>query len=111
MAQARQCGKCGGSMGEGFVLDRSHGAMTLATWVEGAAEKSVWTGVRTAGRRQSDIATWRCTRCGFLESYAAAEPDLSAHAGTRKVALTIVLTALAVALLIGVVGAYLAQRG
>ena len=39
-------------------------------WIEGAPEKSFWIGIKTRGRRKLKIETWRCGRCGYLESYA-----------------------------------------
>jgi ribosomal protein S27AE len=110
MPQPKQCPKCAGSMAEGFVLDRAHGAVGVSSWVEGMPERSVWTGVRLRGRAQSAIATWRCGRCGFLESYASGEPDGSL-AAQKKAAGLIVALAVAAALLLSLVAAYLAQRG
>jgi hypothetical protein len=58
-------------MSEGFVLDvNQHGARSVATWVQGAPEKSRWLGVKVGNRPKLEIQTWRCCRCGFLESYA-----------------------------------------
>ena len=58
-------------MSEGFVLDiNQSGGRTVATWVEGAPEKSKWVGVKLGKRPKFEIQTWRCRRCGFLESYA-----------------------------------------
>jgi hypothetical protein len=97
-------------MAEGFVLDRTHGGVGVSSWVEGEAETSVWTGIKLAGRAQTPIATWRCGRCGFLESYASGEPDRS-QAARRRAALAIVLVAVAAALILGLAAAYLAQLG
>jgi ribosomal protein S27AE len=108
--QSKECPKCAGSMAEGFVLDRSHGSVGVSSWVEGTAEKSVWTGVKLAGRPQSPIATWRCGRCGFLESYSADGPEGGA-AGQKRAAAAVLAVAIAVALMLGLAGAYLAQRG
>ena len=64
------CVKCGGSMHEGFVLDHGDsGAQTIATWHEGAPRKSFWLGIKE-GDSQTNIRTYRCQRCGYLESYA-----------------------------------------
>jgi len=71
MAQSKQCPKCGGAMVDGFVVDHTHGGVGVASWVEGAPEKSFWLGLKLRGKRTLGIATWRCGRCGFLESYAA----------------------------------------
>jgi hypothetical protein len=96
-------------MAEGFVLDKTHGGVGVSSWVEGVPEKSIWTGLNLAGRSQSRIATWRCGRCGFLESYAAGEPDGSAAAQKRAVAL-VVAAAIAAAVLLALVAAYVALR-
>jgi hypothetical protein len=97
-------------MAEGFVLDRAHGSVGVSSWIEGTAERSVWTGIKLGGRPQVPIATWRCGRCGFLESYASGEADAGA-AAQKRTAAAIVLVAIAVALMLGLAGAYLAQRG
>jgi hypothetical protein len=58
-------------MSEGFVLDRGESnAKMLQKWVEGAPERSFWLGVRTKGRDAYEVMTFRCDRCGYLESYA-----------------------------------------
>jgi len=58
-------------MTEGFVLDiGQNGGRTVTSWVEGAPEKSFWLGVKLGSRAKFEIQTWRCARCGFLESYA-----------------------------------------
>ena len=41
-------------------------------------------GVKLGGKARSQIATWRCRRCGYLESYAMEEPNLAAEAQTRS---------------------------
>ena len=68
---SRVCVKCGGEMEEGFVLDNTHGARLQSGWVEGAPEPSFWTGLKLKGKEQIPITTFRCRRCGYLESYAA----------------------------------------
>lgn len=64
------CPKCSGKMQEGFICDHSHGFRLVSTWVEGAPEKSVWTGVKLKGRKTIEARTFRCDKCGFLEAYA-----------------------------------------
>lgn len=70
MAQSKDCPKCGGAMIAGYVVDHTHGGANVAQWVEGAPDKSFWVGLKLRGKPRLDIATWRCRRCGFLESYA-----------------------------------------
>lgn len=58
-------------MTEGFVMDTNqHQQRTVSTWVEGIPEKSFWLGLKLGKKPKFEIQTWRCGRCGFLESYA-----------------------------------------
>jgi len=58
-------------MEPGFLIDRGHlNALETAQWVEGEPEKSFWTGLKTKGRDRHPVTTYRCERCGYLESYA-----------------------------------------
>lgn len=69
-----KCPRCGIDMQEGFILDRAHNNRGGASlWVEGTPEKSFWTGIRTRGLEKRRITSYRCMRCGLLESYAVAE--------------------------------------
>jgi hypothetical protein len=57
-------------MEEGYVLDRNHGSSgSPSSWIEGAPERA-WYGLKTKGRDVLSVRTFRCTRCGYLESYA-----------------------------------------
>ncbi len=67
------CPRCGKRMEAGYLLGRSsdrggYGPMT--SWVEGQPVRSWWFGIRTKGRRVLTTSTYRCTGCGYLESYA-----------------------------------------
>ena len=65
------CPKCGSSMSEGFVIDHGdYGSRSVSTWHGGEPRKSVWTGLKLSKDEQFEISTFRCNRCGFLESYA-----------------------------------------
>ena len=108
MAQTRTCPKCSGAMHEGFVVDATYGSMTVASWVEGAPRKSIWTGVKVSGRPRSEISAWRCTRCGFVEHYAAAAPDRRYEAEQRKQVLQVV--AITVGMLLVLLGAVVLFR-
>ena len=87
-------------MTEGFVLDATHGAVTVSSWVEGPPVKSMWTGVKLSGKARSDVASWRCNRCGFLEHYAPAAPDRKHEAAQRSQALMVVGVTSAILLLV-----------
>ena len=65
-----QCPKCQTRMDEGFIKDEGYGHVLPSKWVEGSPEKSFWLGTKTAGKKQVQVSTFRCTKCGYLESYA-----------------------------------------
>ncbi len=66
----RRCGKCDGAMREGFLIDRAKNATRVAHWAEGPPETWFLGILRLRGRRQLPIRTFRCSKCGYLESYA-----------------------------------------
>lgn len=68
------CPKCRSAMDVGFIKDESYGTTHVTEWVEGEPEKSVWTGTKTSGRQLMPVTTYRCTSCGYLESYARPAP-------------------------------------
>jgi DNA-directed RNA polymerase subunit M/transcription elongation factor TFIIS len=56
----------------GYIIDHTqHGSSVVQTWFAGKPEKSFWTGLQTEKRDHRQVVTFRCTRCGYLESYAA----------------------------------------
>lgn len=66
-----ECLRCKTPMEAGFVVDHGHGnALQEQEWVEGPVVKSFWMGINTKGRQKRNVRTWRCPRCGYLESYA-----------------------------------------
>lgn len=74
------CPKCSGAMAEGFVLDNAYGALKQSHWLEGKPERAHRTGIFlksasiiTKDRQLLAVTTYRCERCGFLESYARDE--------------------------------------
>ena len=66
------CPKCASAMEEGFLLDKTDptGFPLAPEWAEGTPEPSMWTGLKLKGRVRHKVTTYRCTHCGFLESYA-----------------------------------------
>lgn len=70
---APRCAKCDVPTEVGFVLDNAHSGRVQSGWVEGPPERSFWFGIKLGGREQIPIMTYRCPRCGYLESYA--RPD------------------------------------
>ena len=64
------CAKCRSAMEEGYVLDRGDGgSKKVAEWVEGQPQRA-WYGLKTKGHDVRPVRTFRCTKCGYLESYA-----------------------------------------
>jgi len=62
-------------MEEGFVLDQQrHNAATVSKWVEGSPEKRWW-GLNIRGRKVLSVITFRCARCGYLESYTVSPEE------------------------------------
>jgi hypothetical protein len=72
-ARPHKCSKCGDEMEQGFVLDNTYGARIVSQWVAGPPEKSFWFGTKLPDNSLIPIGTFRCTSCGFLESYARPE--------------------------------------
>lgn len=69
-----QCPKCNGEMVQGFIFDRGDGGLRrVINWVEGAPDKAFWTVTRVPEEKCVPVGTFRCSVCGFLESYAHPE--------------------------------------
>jgi hypothetical protein len=54
----------------GYLLGNMHGGSAPTAWIDGPPERSFWAGLRLKGHRRLPLKTYRCTRCGYLESYA-----------------------------------------
>jgi hypothetical protein len=57
-------------MERGFTVDEGYGTRSVPKWVAGGPVKSMWTGLKLRGKVRLEVATYRCKRCGYLESYA-----------------------------------------
>ena len=59
-------------MEAGYIVDNGYGKATVSQWVEGDPESSFWMGggLKLRGKDKLDVTTYRCRRCGYLESYA-----------------------------------------
>jgi hypothetical protein len=60
-------------MVQGFIVDWTHGGTLVSNWFEGAPEKSFWRGTTATKDKCVPVGTFRCSGCGFLESYARPE--------------------------------------
>jgi hypothetical protein len=73
-AATGRCPKCAGEMVQGFIVDWAQGgARRVLNWVEGAPAKSFWHGTRAPAEKSMAVGTFRCSQCGFLESFARPE--------------------------------------
>ena len=73
-AKTMRCPKCNREMAQGFIVDFHAGGQRLVSnWVEGAPEKSFWHRTDAPADRSVPVGTFRCSACGFLESYARPE--------------------------------------
>lgn len=67
-----ECPACRVTMTDGFIIDRAHhGTPSQQEWVEGEPVKSFWVGLKLKGREKIAVRTYRCPRCGLLQSFAA----------------------------------------
>ena len=66
------CPKCSAQMNEGFILDDTYGGKVQSEWAGGTPRRSIWTGLKVAKEDRHAVTTYRCPKCGYLESYAAA---------------------------------------
>lgn len=74
IAEPTRCSKCNGEMVQGFIVDHHAGGKRLvSSWVEGAPEKSFWHSTNVPAEKCVPVGTFRCSACGFLESYARPE--------------------------------------
>jgi uncharacterized protein (UPF0212 family) len=77
IAGNNRCPKCNSEMVQGFVIDWNSAGRLVSNWVEGAPEKSFWTGTKVDIEKCIPVGTFRCPGCGFLESYA--QPEFAAR--------------------------------
>ncbi|MDX2191841.1 MAG: hypothetical protein NW201_00710 [Gemmatimonadales bacterium] len=73
MGTPLSCLRCEAPMELGYVLDQSDAGRSEQRWVQGPPEPSLWMGLQIGGRHTHAVRTYRCTRCGWLESYAVGE--------------------------------------
>src|SRR5271170_6266458 len=63
------CSKCGGRLEKGFILDHTGASYAhRSSWTPGDPKKTFWSGLDITNAVPVD--TFRCTSCGYLESYA-----------------------------------------
>ncbi|MCY7345774.1 MAG: hypothetical protein LH614_06075 [Pyrinomonadaceae bacterium] len=67
------CQKCNSLLEEGYVTDSTLTQSKSETWIEGKTSKSIWACLDTSDKRSFEVVVYRCTNCGYLESYATVE--------------------------------------
>jgi hypothetical protein len=67
---ATTCLRCGHAMEQGFLYNKGNDEDGFDSWIEGARQTSFWKGTSLKGRARFAITTYRCPRCGYLESRA-----------------------------------------
>lgn len=72
-AEVNRCPKCNGEMVLGFTFNSQGPRRMVSAWIEGAPEKNFWGGTTVPGDKRIPVGTFRCSKCGFLESYAHPE--------------------------------------
>jgi hypothetical protein len=70
MALALKCSKCSGEMQEGLVVDLSYKGVISSMWVEDQAVGGGAPVTVDNHKRKLKTITYRCSNCGFLDSYA-----------------------------------------
>lgn len=70
MALALNCSKCNGQMEEGVVVDLNYQGAIPSMWVEDRAGNGATSGGIDNHKRKVKTITYRCSSCGFLDSYA-----------------------------------------
>ena len=70
MALALNCSKCNGQMEEGLVVDLNYKGAIPSMWVEDSAGDRGVVGAVDNHKRKVKTITYRCSNCGFLDSYA-----------------------------------------
>ena len=76
-AEPTRCSKCNGEMVQGFIFEYDGFMRMVSAWVEGAPEKSWFRWAKVPKEKCVPVGTFRCSACGFLESYA--RPDFGAQ--------------------------------
>ena len=64
-----KCSKCSGEMQEGLVVDLNYSGILQSMWIEDQAGNGIGPGT-TDGKRKVKTITYRCSSCGYLDSYA-----------------------------------------
>lgn len=67
---APTCPTCRKTMEGGYLLDHTHSGVAVSNWVEGAPERSAWTGLKIKNRKVLPMYAWRCPNCFEVRLFA-----------------------------------------
>jgi hypothetical protein len=68
---AMHCPKCQRPMEKGYVPELTYGAVLQSAWTPGEPiPRRFMGGIKWSRSNNVAIITYRCTSCGYLESYA-----------------------------------------
>ena len=67
---APECRDCRVAMDAGLMLDRTHGGSEQPMWIKGTADKGIFGLIKERDRERLPVVTFRCPKCGRLESFA-----------------------------------------
>jgi rubredoxin len=71
MPSTTVCPKCQRAMEKGYIADLSYGACMQSAWTPGEpVPRRFFAGIKWRRSDNTPIVTFRCTSCGYLESYA-----------------------------------------
>ena len=57
-------------METGFIVDEGYGTRTVSRWFRGEPRTGFFGILKVRRKEAVDVSTYRCSRCGYLESYA-----------------------------------------
>ena len=71
MEHPTECTKCQGEVEIGFMVDHTDVGGHQAVWASGVPTQTFSSAAGVAkSERTRAVVTFRCTKCGYLESYA-----------------------------------------
>jgi hypothetical protein len=70
MNEPVECIRCHAKMEVGHVPDNTHSGFQLQNWYPGQPEPSFWMGLKLKSDSLIPVTTFRCPKCGYLESFA-----------------------------------------
>jgi hypothetical protein len=97
-----ECMRCHAHMESGWLVDATHAGYEQENWSPGEPQPSFWTGLKVGKDQVIPVTTFRCPKCGYVESYAVPQSQndvLVSGRSSRQLQLAAVLIGL-VALLI-----------